>query len=562
LELSDGPAVIISPDGTRLAYIARVNGSAVGQLFVREMNKVTAVLLDGAGDAAGPFFSPDSQWIGFVGDAKLKKISVHGGAPITLSEVGAARGGDWSDDGRIIFPIQFTSALYSISASGGAPVAATHLDAARAEVTQRWPQFLPGGKAVIFTGSPDNNFFGHASVEVARLDTGAPQVLVPNAYFGRYLAGGYLAYVSQGTVFVAPFDAKALKITGTAIPALQAVTYDMSNGSAQFSVSRDGTAVHSDGGSGGQNLNLVLMDRKGNSSIMVSGQPEAAVPRISPDGKRLAFQQGADNIWIYDLERKTTTRALLGTSGVNWPLWTPDGQRLTYAHPRTTPSGSGQSIYWARADGSDPEQPLIPDTVLNAYPTSWSPDGRTLAFQRLAGKDGGCCEIWTVTVDAAGKPGEPRQVAGIERGFSPAFSPDGRWLAYSSPENGIPQVFVVPFPGPGGRWQVSTGGGLDARWSKSGHEIYYTNTSVTLVAVPYTTEKNSFQPGAPQNLFVSNFEMRAPLASYDVMPDGQHFVMLQLTNGRTAGPSGPTVSLNWIEQARQMVAAGQNDAAH
>ena len=560
LQLDSGPGAVISPDGTRLAYVTRAGGSAVGQLYVRELDKVVAVQLDGAAGAQAAFFSVDSQWIGFFADGKLKKISVRGGAPIALCDAGGARGGDWSEDGTIIFPSQFTSALYRVSANGGTPAAATHLDAARSEITHRWPQFLPGGKAVLFTASSDNNFFGRASVDVAPLDTGVPKVLVENAYFGRYLAGGYLAYVSQGTVFVAPFDASALKITGTAIPVMQAVNYDISNGSAQLSVSKDGTAVHLDGGSAGENLNLVLMDRKGNSSVLVSDQPDAAVPRLSPDGKRLAFQQGTGNIWIYDLERKTTSRAMLGTVGASWPQWTPDGQRLTYSHPHTTANGSGQSIYWERADGSGEEQPLTPETILNAYPSSWSPDGRILAFQRLSAKDGSCCEIWSLSVDEAGKPGEARQVPGVGRGFAPALSPDGHWLAYTSPESGSVQIFVVPFPGPGGKWQISTGSGFDPRWSKSGHELFYVDGHA-LIAVPYSVEKGSFQPGKPEQIFADRFEMRAPLGSYDVTPDGQHFVMLQLTGGRTAAASGPTVSLNWIDQARQLVAAGQNDAA-
>jgi serine/threonine-protein kinase len=560
LQLDSGPGVIISPDGTRLAYVTRAGGSGVGQLYVRELDKVAAVQLDGAAGAQAAFFSADSQWIGFFADGKLKKISVRGGAPIALCEAGGARGGDWSEDGTIIFPTQFTSALYRVSANGGTPAAATHLDTARSEITHRWPQFLPGGKAALFTASSDNNFFGHASVDVAPLDTGVPKVLVENAYFGRYLVGGYLAYVSQGTVFVAPFDASALKITGTAIPVMQAVNYDISNGSAQLSVSKDGTAVHLDGGLAGENLNLVLMDRKGNSSVLVSNQPDAAVPRLSPDGKRLAFQQGTGNIWVYDLERKTASRAMLGTVGASWPQWTPDGQRLTYAHPHSTSNGSGQSIYWERADGSGEEQPLTPETILNAYPSSWSPDGRVLAFQRLSAKDGSCCEIWSLPVDEAGKPGEAHQVPGVGRGFAPAFSPDGHWLAYTSPESGSVQIFVVPFPGPGGKWQISTGSGFDPRWSKSVHELFYVDGHA-LIAVPYSVEKGSFQPGKPEQLFADRFEMRAPLGSYDVTPDGQHFVMLQLTGGRTAAASGPTVALNWIDQARQLVAAGQNDAA-
>ena len=562
LDLTNGPAVAISPDGSRLAYVTREGGSGGGQLCVRELDKVAAVLLDGAGAAAAPFFSADGQWIAFFGEGKLKKISVRGGAPIVLCDAGSARGGDWSEDGTIIFPQQFTSALYRIPAAGGTPAVATHLDAARSEITHRWPQFLPGGKAVLFTGSSDNNFFGHSSVEAAPLDTGVPKVLVENAYFGRYLTGGYLAYVSQGTVFVAPFDAQALKVTGTAIPVMQGVNYDISNGSAQLSISKDGTAVHLDGGSAGQNLNVALLDRKGNSSVLLNNQPDAASPRLSPDGKRLAFQQGTGNIWVYDMVRGTTSRVTLGTAGASWPLWTPDGERLTYSHPHSTPKGTGQAIYWKRFDGSGEEEPLTPD-ILNAYPSCWSPDGRVLAFQRLSEKDGSCCEIWTVTLDEKGKPEEPRRFPGVATGFGASFSPDGRWLAYTSLESGNIQIYVVPFPGPGGKWQISTDAGVDVRWSKSGHELFYINGGGgALTAVPYSVDKNSFQPGKPEKLFEGNhFEGRAPLASYDVTPDGQHFVMFQLVGGRTAAASGPTVALNWIDQVRQLVAAGQSDAA-
>jgi serine/threonine-protein kinase len=559
LELGAGPAAIISPDGTRLAYVTRQGSSSTDQLYVRELDKVAAVPLDGAAGAGAPFFSTDSQWIGFFVDGKLKKISVHGGAPIALCDAVGGRGGDWGADGSIIFPNQFLSALYRVSADGGTPVQVTHLDTARFETTHRWPQFLPGQKAVLFTASSDNNFFGHASVDVAPLDTGVPRVLVENAYFGRYLSAGYLAYVSQGTVFVAPFDAGALKITGTAIPVMQGVNYDMSNGSAQFSMSRDGTAIHLDGGSAGQDLNIVLMDRKGNASVLMDDQPDSAGPRLSPDGKRLAFQQGAGNIWIYDVERKTNSRVTLGSTVAITPIWTPDGQRLTYEHPRTTQQRPGQAIFWGRADGADTEQPLTPETILNASPNSWSPDGKILAFQGFS-KDGSCCEIWTVALDEAGKAGEPRPVAGAATGFMAAFSPDGRWLAYASSDSGTIQIYVVPFPGPGGRWQISTRFGVEPRWSKSGHELFYLD-GAGLVAVPYAVEKNTFRVGQPQILFSKNFEMRAPLGSYDVMPDGQHFVMFQLTSGRTAAASGPTVALNWIDEARQLVAAGQIDTA-
>ena len=562
LDTFDGPAVAISPDGSRLAYVIRNRGSNVGKLFVREMDSKTAVLLDGAAEDAVPFFSPDSQWVGVFGDGKLKKVSVHGGASIVVADVAAYRGGTWSEDGTIVFPMQFTSPLYRVPAAGGTPVEFTHLDASRSETTHRWPQFLPGGKAVLFTASADNNFFEHASVQAASLDKGAAKVLVDNAYYGRYLAGGYLAYVAQGTVFVAPFDAKELKITGTAIPVLQGVDADLSSGAAQISISKSGTAVYLSGGTLNKSVNIALLDRKGNASPLVDDRPDAASPSVSPDGKRIAFQS-TNGIWVRDISRGTTSPLAPGTSGATYPVWSPDGEWLTYAHARTTSKGSGQAIYRKRSDGTGEEETLTPEDLLNSYPSSWSPDGKTLAFYQLSDKDG-CCVIWTLTIDEKGKPGEPRRFldqASNGKVRAPQFSPDGRWLSYNSRESGVPQIYVVPFSGAGGKWQISTDGGRESRWSKTGHELFYVAlTGNSLVAVPYSVDKNSFQPGKSEILFSDSFEMRVPFTSYDVMPDGQHFVMFQFAGGRAVPNSLPTVVLNWLDEVRRQVAAGQSDA--
>jgi tricorn protease-like protein len=183
---------------------------------------------------------------------------------------------------------------------------------------------------------------------VASLDKGVGKVLVENAYFGRYLAGGYLAYVSQGTVFVAPFDAQALKITGTAIPVLQGVDADLSNGAVQLSVAQNGIAVYLSGGRVNQNLNIALLDRKGNSSTLMNDQPDASSPQISPDGRRVAFQK-IDGIWVHDLVRGTTSPVTPGSAGASYPVWSPNGEWITYAHPRSTNKGSGQGIFRKRS---------------------------------------------------------------------------------------------------------------------------------------------------------------------------------------------------------------------
>ena len=559
LALENGPATVISPDGSRIAYTTRDPKTGKVALYIREMDKSSAVLLEGAGAAFSPFFSPDSQWIGFFGDGKLKKVSIRGGAAVTLADVGGYRGASWGTDGTIIFPRQFTSQLYRIQDSGGAPQEATHLDSARAEVTQRWPQVLPGGKAVLFTASADNNFFGKGWVAAAPLDTGVPKMLVENAYFGRFLPGGYLSYVSQGTVFVVPFDVQKLKITGTAIPVLQGVDSDITNGSAQVSFADNGTAIYLSGGGVNHNLNVVLLDRKGEATVLMSDRQDAASPRFSPDGKRFAFQS-ASSIWVHDFARGTTSAVISGTAAANFPIWTPDGQRLTYWHPLAGAQGSGQGIFWKRADGTGEEEALTSKSLPIAYLASWSPDGKVLLFARLADKNGGCCEIWTLTLDANGKPQEPQRFSAIGgNAFYPSFSADGRWVAYASVESGLPQVYVVPFEGAGGKWQISTDGGTEPRWSGTGHELFYANGN-SLISVPYSVEKNSFQAGKPQTVFAHRLEMRAPFASYDVAPDGQHFVIFELPGGTVAATSEPTVVLNWLDQARQLVVAGQTGA--
>ncbi len=566
LDQTNGPAVVISPDGSRIAYVTLQPGAGEGQLHVRDLDKDSALLLDGAGLAASPFFSPDSQWIAYFGDGKLKKVSVRGGTPIILCGVNGYRGGDWGDDGTIVFPTEFTSAIFRIPATGGQPVALTHLDAAQHEITQRWPQILPGDESVLFTASTDNNFFGHANVEAATFANGTPKLLVQNAYFGRYLPGGYLAYVSQGTVFVAPFDVKALKLTGTAIPVLQNVSSDLSNGGAQFAISRTGTTVFSAGTSQDQDLNISLLNRKGEATILMKDQPDASSPRFSPDGKRIAFQKN-NGIWIYDIARGIASPVTLENSVASYPVWTPDGKRLTYSRPRSSSEGTGQGIYWARADGSGDEQPLTPDNVLNAYPSAWSPDGKTLAFQRLSPKDGSCCEIWTLTLDKDGKPEAPRQFVNNQSAAGqnyltvdfPTFSPDGHWLAYTGQQYGAPQIYVVPYPGPGGKWQISSQLGWEAHWARNGRELFFA-TGTQMVSVPYTADKGVFQPGKPQMLFEDRFELRQPYPSYDVSPDDQHFVMFQSGSGRQSVTTPTTVILNWLTQVRDQLASAQADA--
>lgn len=555
LDTENGPATVLSPDGGRIAYVA---GNSGDQIYLRDMDQAEARPLDGARGLT-PFFSPDGQWIGFFGDSgKLEKISVFGGAPVVLCDGGAFRGASWGDGGNIVFTPGFTDPLYRVSAGGGTPVPVTHLDQGRREVTHRWPQILPGGKEVLFTASADNNDFAHAFVEVASLRTGEAKVLVRNAYFGRYV-GGYLTYVSGGALFAVRFDAGSQELTGMAMPVLQYLQTDVTNGSGQVSFSRAGTAAYLAGASAvSGKVTVGLFDSKGTVTPLISQPGQYASPVFSPDGKMLALTDGND-ISVYDLARGTMTPLTFAPNSCIGPVWTPDGKRIA-----CTRTGSGLGISWLSSNGTGNLTALTPGIGAFQIPGSWSPDGRTIVFYQFAAKVGSCCEIMTLPVSASGQPGEARPffADGAHIGdVFPAISPDGHWMAYESAESGTPQIYVVPFAGAGGKWQISAGGGVMPLWSKAAHTLFFVGPgstgSVAVYAVPYSVEGNSFHAEKPGILFQGGFQMGSPDPSYAVAPDGKHFAMLVPAQGKGGEQTPPTVVIHWLTRVQRLVAAGQ-----
>jgi len=535
------------------------------QLATRLLDQANLTLLPGTENAADPFFSPDGQWIGFFADEKMRKISVQGGAAVTLSDAPNGRGASWGDDGSIIVTIgQLVGGLSRVPAAGGTPQTITKPED-KGEATHRWPQILPGGQAVLFTGNTVPIGYDNASIEVLSLKTGQWKAVQRGGYFGRYLAtsngAGHLVYLHQGTLFAVGFDLDRLEVRGTPTPLLKDVAGNTAFGGGQYDISRNGTLVYLSGISSNARWPVAWMDSTGRT------QPLLAVPgqyydlRLSPDGKRLALslQSAGNDIQVYDWQRDTMT-PLTFTHGNLAPVWTPDGKHIVF---RSQSSGTN-SIRWMRADGAGEGQPLLEGKV-ELDPYSFSPDGQRLAFAEL-GVDTSF-DLWTLPLDMSDpehpKPGKPELF--LRTPFNeaePAFSPDGRWIAYTSNESGRNEVYVRPSgtASGSGKWQISTGGGTNPIWSRNGRELFYETGDNRIMVSAYTAKADSFAVDKPR--LWSDTQILVPSGSgrsdLDLAPDGKRFAVFPRpeATGEQKGSVHVTVLLNFFDELRRRVPAG------
>ena len=539
-------AMSISPDGSRLVYAASRGGAS--QLFLRRMDQLEGAPIPGTEGAGEPFFSPDGEQVGFCAGGKLKKVLVSGGAPLALCDAPNCRGASWGPDDTIVFTPSGSSGegLSLVSANGGAPQALTKPDSKNREHSHRWPQFLPGGKAVLFTVyagvNPDQG-----RIAVVRLDTGERLVLFEGASYGRYVPTGHLVYARSGGLLAAPFDPARLQITGRQFPVLEGVA-NTATGAAQFGFSGSGSLVYVPGRMGILARTLVWVDRKGTAVLATKLQRPFVAPRLSPDGRKLAihlFAAANTDVWIYEFGRETLTRLTFEAGDEAIPVWTPDGSRVAY---RSNSSGA-MNLFWKPADGSGaPDRLTTSNNSQN--PGAFSPDGRWLAFD----ESGPSLDIWVLPME--GPEGAPRKPSPfLQTPFAEwgaRFSPDGRWLAYSSNESSQFEVYVQPFPvpGPAGapKWQVSTEGGSEPVWARNGRELFYRNGD-KLMAVDVTL-RPSFSRGNPRLLFQGDYFALVHLTNYDVSPDGQRFLMLKET-GAEAAASQINFVQNWFEDLKR-----------
>ena len=531
-----GNMLALSPDGARLALTLRgADGKA--RLHTRLLNQSQVVPLAGTENAYSPFFSPAGDWIGFFADGKLKKIAVEGGAAVTLCDAARGYGGSWGDDGNIIAALDLASVLSRIPSAGGTPVPVTKL--ASGEVTHRWPQVLPGSQTVLFTvaAQPSATYYDDANIEVISLQTGERKTLHRGGFSARYLADatgsngtGHLVYLHQTTLFTVPFHLGRLAPTGAPAPILEDVSSTVVAG-GEFAFAQNGTFVYLSGKASLVGWSISWVDSVGKTTQPLHAPPGVyANPRFSPDGKRLAFSMGSgkgSDIWVKDLDRDTPSRLSFLPGGNNSPVWTPDGKNIVFLS--LNPAAPG--LYGIRSDGSG-EAKRLTEGKTSEFPSSFSPDGKRLAI--VQSRNGSGPDIFTMPVEADSGPG----ALGVRLGkaelflgtpfneLTPAFSPDGRWLAYTSDESGTPEVYVRPFPGPGGRWQVLSGGARYPLWSRDGRELLFQTLDRRVMAVSYTAKGDSFAAGKPRLWTETRLRPSGTFSNYDLAPDGKRLAAM------------------------------------
>jgi hypothetical protein len=548
----------LSPDGTHLVYATGTTLSDAG-LWVHALDQLDAVPLRGLIAPQSPFISPDGQWIGFFSGGTLMKVSMTGGPPIPLCHYqGAPRGASWGPNDTIVFATAGASTgLFSVPGGGGEPKVLTTPDAKHGEVYHVSPSVLPGGQAVLFT-IPTTTGLDTAQVAVLDLKTGQRKVLVRGGSAAEYVETGHLLYAAAGTLRAVRFDPVRLEVLSDPVPVVERVLTKMS-GAAEFSVSRHGALVYVPGSAEGTTATkLVQVARDGTRSPLADITGMTWFPRFSPDGSRIAYGVSASgdtgdpsDLWVLDA-RGARTRVTFTGNNRFYPIWTRDGTRLTFGDG----TGATNRILSTLADGTGGLQTLM-DVGTRRYPTSWSPDGRTLAF--YVGGVTNTRDIWMLHRDAdKWTPAPFIETSFEERGA--IFSADGRWVAYVSNKSGQNDIYARPYPGPGGEVTISVGGGREPVWAPSGRELFYRHAG-KLLAVRIDETASSLTVGAPTRVFDDPYRLdtggaQGGVANYDISPDGRRFVMVEEPRASNSGaPAAPQIQvvLNWFEELKARV---------
>jgi Tol biopolymer transport system component len=522
----------LSPDGKYLAFNA-TDSDGKTQIWLRQLNSLTAQPLAGTDGASRPFWSPDSRFLAFMAEGKLKKIDVGGGPTQKIADAPSGADGSWSSEGVILYDGRTNDPIYRVAAAGGIPTVAVKPDPSRKETAVGWPEFLPDGRHFLYLAMAEKP--EDTAYRIGTIDSEETEPLASAQTQVAFAPPGYLMFVRDKTLMAQPFDVKSLKTTGEPVPLAERIGTD-SVGLARFSVSRDGTLAYRTGDSGSR---LIFVNRDGRELETVTDVGEITNPAISRDGRRIAYdlgdmRSGKVDIWIRDLARGVSSRFTFGSGSNFGPVWSPDGSRVVFQSTR-----NGVSDLFEKPASGQGEESLLLKSDQSKTPIDWSRDGRYIAYMTRDAKTD--LDLWALPTFGDRKPIPVVVSPATEMGL--VFSPDGRFVAYRSNESGANQIYVQPFPQATGKWQVSNAGGLDPSWRADGKELIYRAPDQRLMSVEIRPGQD-FQVSVPRPLFVARVQVTGNARNrYATAADGQRFLLVAPPGRDTLVPT--TVVLNW-----------------
>lgn len=484
----------ISPDGRRLAFVAVATSGTGGrgQIWVRPLDSLTAQPLAGTEGAEYPFWSPDSRFIGFFAEGKLKKTDSSGGPAQTICDAPDGRGGAWGPSGTIVFAPGVFTGIFQVASIGGTPAPLT--SPSDPGDSDRFPSFLPDGRHVLFlrlAGSGRKDQVSVASLEAKDVKTITE--VHSNAVYDH---SGYLLYQREGNLVAQRFDPDKFSLSGDSFPVVEQLESNSGTGAAFFSVSSDGMLVYQSGEMSNK-AQLTWFDRDGKRLGTLGGPAQIFYFAASPDGKRVAASvsdpAGRGSLWMFDATRGIASRFTFTDTDDDWPIWSPDNKQVAYTSDR----GGRLEIYLKAANGMESEKPLVTGEG-ESMATDWSRDGRYLAYQTQS-RATSQFDLWIFPMTGDQKPFPFMATKANE--MAGKFSPDSRWFAYVSDETGRYEVYVVPFPGRSGKWQVSSSGGGSPFWAAGGAELDYFTPDHKWMAVEVNSRGSDFSIGATKTLF-------------------------------------------------------------
>jgi len=531
------PSLALSRDGSRLVVAGEADGRS--RLFQRRLAELHFAAVPGSEDGNRQFLSPDGAWVAFGAGPRMLMVPVEGGPAVEVAG-GDWAGGDWGEDGTVVYTPDYVSGLWRVATSGGTPERLTTPDSARGELAHWWPQVLPDGEHVLFTAF--STPIERARLEVLSLKTGKRTVVLDGGVSGRYVRAGYLLYARNEALFAVPFDLGRLAVTGQPVPVIQDVALQAEDGRAGFAVSDNGTLAYITASSFTADLELVWVTRRGAVSAPVTAPARFDNPALSPNGRQVAIaiaQPGETrDVWVLDLARGTRTPITSGGANDFAPLFTADGGRIIYESERPV-----FDLYVRPADASAPAVPLLVSPH-DKSPGSITPDGSTLLFSHNLVPS----QLWTMELGDGGTA-RPLLASGGGHLRTPRVAPGGRWLAYVSEESGRREVYLSPYPDvAGGRQQVSADGGDDPFWTRGGRELVY-RSGQRMMAVAVDPATGDL--GAPTELFRGAFSTSTFGSNYAVTPDGERFLMLRRAPGTE--PRQVVVVTNWFRELERLV---------